>query len=646
MSTPITPLLDSIGGPDDLKRMPEEDLSSLCAEIRECLIDVISSTGGHLGPNLGVVELTVALHRVFNSPDDELVWDVSHQAYVHKLLTGRRDRIDTLRQYKGLSGFQKRAESHHDAFGAGHAGTSISAALGMAAAHELAGNDHRSVAIIGDGSMTAGMAFEALNHAGDLKRNLLVVLNDNEMSISPNVGAISSYLNRILTGDLALRVREETEQILANIPRVGASVLKVARKAEEAVKGFITPGWVFEEFGFCYLGPIDGHNLEHLIPTLENIRNIKGPVLLHVVTKKGKGYSLAEDNPISYHGTPKFDKTVGVKNTVSSDPPYTKVFGQALIELAEADDNVVAVTAAMPTGTGTASFADRFPDRFFDVGIAEQHAVTFAAGLATQGMKPVAAIYSTFLQRGYDQVIHDVALQNLPVVFALDRSGLVGDDGPTHHGVFDLSYLRSIPNLTVMVPRNGRLLRDMLYTATQQDGPVALRYPRGTVPDGVPLEGFSSVQVGTAETLREGDDLTLLALGTMVAPALEAAELLAAEGINARVIDARFVKPLDEQVVLTAARQTGGIVTIEENALAGGFGSAVLECLETADITLPVRRLGIPDQFIEQGPQPRLRADLGLDTEGIASAARAMWGRIHPSQSVKRHTESLAMEAS
>jgi len=620
------PLLARVDSPEDLKRLSRADLKALCREVRELLIDVVSTTGGHLAPNLGVVELTVALHRVFHSPEDKLVWDVSHQSYVHKLFTGRRDRLATLRQYKGLSGFQKRAESPHDPFGAGHAGTSISAALGMAVARDLDDADHRVVAVIGDGSMTAGMAFEALNHAGGLKRNLLVVLNDNEMSISRNVGAIASYLSRILTGDLYSWVREETEHILGHIPRVGPSMVRVARKAEEAVKGFITPGLVFEELGFFYVGPVDGHNLDHLIPTLENVNRLKGPVLLHVITKKGKGYTPAEDNPVSYHGTPKFDKTVGVASGKSTLPAFTKVFGDALVELGERDERVVTVTAAMPTGTGTLAFGERFPDRFFDVGIAEQHAVTFAGGLAAEGKRPVAAIYSTFLQRAYDQVIHDIALQGLPVVFAMDRAGLVGDDGPTHHGAFDVSYLRAVPNLVVMAPRSGQMLRNMLYTALRHPGPVALRYPRGPVPQAEDLGGFEPIPTGEAETLVEGTDVTVIALGTMTVAALEAARTLRPQGISVRVVDPRFVKPLDEDAVLAAARETAGIVTVEENALMGGFGAAVLECLETHGVQCPVRRLGIPDRFIEQGPQATLRTDVGLDADGIAAACRSLAG--------------------
>jgi 1-deoxy-D-xylulose-5-phosphate synthase len=618
-------MLDRIDRPEDLKALSRKELKALVQEVRDLLIDVVSTTGGHLAPNLGVVELTIALHRVFSSPHDKLIWDVSHQSYVHKLFTGRRARFHTLRQHKGLSGFARRAESPHDPFGAGHAGTSISAALGMAVARDLDADDGRVVAVIGDGSMTAGMAFEALNHAGGLKKDLLVVLNDNEMSISPNVGAVASHLSRILTGELYSWMREETEHILGHIPRIGKSMVRVARKAEEAVKGFITPGFVFEELGFFYVGPVDGHNLDHLIPTLQNVTKLKGPVLLHVVTKKGKGYTLAEDNPVSYHGTPKFDKTVGVKSAgASALPAFTKVFGDALVELGERDERVVAITAAMPTGTGTQAFGERFPDRFFDVGIAEQHAVTFAGGLATQGKRPVAAIYSTFLQRGYDQVIHDVALQNLPVVFAMDRAGLVGDDGPTHHGAFDVAYLRTVPNLVVMAPRNGRMLRDMLYTGLRHPGPTALRYPRGAIPAPEELEGFDLVPTGASETLREGDDVTVIALGTMAVPALEAADALEAEGLSVRVIDPRFVKPLDTRAVLAAARETAGIVTVEEHALMGGFGAAVLECLEQHGVQAPVRRIGIPDAFIEQGPQPVQRAEVGLDAAGIARAVREL----------------------
>lgn len=618
------PLLDAIDSPADVQALSKADLKTLCAEIRELLVDTISTTGGHLGPNLGVVELSVALHHVFNSPVDKITWDVSHQSYVHKLLTGRRDRIHTLRQHRGISGFQKRTESPHDPFGAGHAGTSISAALGMAVARDLKGDDNRVVAVIGDGSMTAGMAFEALNHAGGLKRNLLVVLNDNEMSISKNVGAFANYLSRTLSGGLYTKVREETENFLGHIPRVGQQMLKVAKKAEEAVIGFMTPGVLFEELGFRYLGPIDGHNLDHLIPILENLHKLNGPVLLHVITKKGKGYSLAEDNPVSYHGTPRFDKTVGVQSIQSDTPSYTKVFGDALIELAQKDESVVAITAAMPTGTGTAEFAERFPKRFFDVGIAEQHAVTFAGGLAAEGKKPVVAVYSTFMQRGYDQVIHDVALQNLPVVFAMDRAGLVGDDGPTHHGTFDLSFLRAVPNMVVMAPRNGQALRDMLHTGLSLEGPSALRYPRGSLSAPEALDTFRLLPVGVSETLTDGTDATILAVGTMVGDALTAAESLRADGLSVRVIDARFVKPLDRDAVLTAARETGALITVEENALAGGFGAAVLECLEQAGLTVPVRRIGIPDRFIEQGPQALLRADLGLNADGISDAVREL----------------------
>jgi 1-deoxy-D-xylulose-5-phosphate synthase len=617
------PLLSTINGPEDLKRLSRSDLKRLCGEVRDELIDVVSATGGHLAPNLGVVELTVALHYVFDSPRDKLVFDVGHQSYVHKLLTGRRERFRTLRRHRGLAGFQRRAESPHDPFGAGHAGTSISAALGMAVARDLDGGDERVVAVIGDGAMTAGMAFEALNHAGGLKRNLLVVLNDNEMSISKNVGAIASYLSRILSGDFYAWMREETEHILGHIPGVGPSMVRVARKAEEAVKGFITPGLVFEELGFFYVGPVDGHNLDHLIPTLENLARLRRPVLLHVITKKGKGYPLAEDNPVKYHGTPSFDKTAGLASAApSSQPAFTKVFGDALVELAERDARIVAITAAMTTGTGTHTFAERFPDRFFDVGIAEQHAVTFAAGLATEGKRPVAAIYSTFLQRAYDQVIHDVALQNLPVVFALDRAGLVGDDGPTHHGAFDLAYLRTVPNLVVMVPRGGQMLRNMLYSALRHPGPAAIRYPRGPLPEAEDLGGFEPIPTGVAETLREGRDVAVLALGPMVVPALEAARRLAAERISVRVVDPRFVKPLDADAVLAAARETGGIVTVEEHALMGGFGAAVLECLAGHGLQVPVRCLGLPDRFVEQGPQALQRAEAGLDADGIAAAVR------------------------
>ncbi|MCK4509068.1 MAG: 1-deoxy-D-xylulose-5-phosphate synthase [Desulfuromonadales bacterium] len=605
-----------------LKDLPEAELPQLAGELRDVIINTVAETGGHLASSLGVVELTIALHRVFNTPKDKIVWDVGHQAYAHKLLTGRYAKFNTLRQLDGISGFPKREESPHDCFNVGHSSTSISAGLGMATARDTKGGDERVVAVIGDGSLTAGLAFESLNHAGHLKKDLLVILNDNEMSISPNVGALSSFFSRQLTSDFFVRLKRETENFLDSVPKIGKDLRRLAKKAEEAVKGFLTPGMLFEAFDFDYVGPIDGHKLEELVQTLENITHMDGPVLMHVVTKKGKGFPPAEENPHLYHGVGPFDPVTGeVKKGSSGPPSYTSVFGKALTALAEEDDRIVAITAAMLEGTGLNAFAERFPERCFDVGIAEQHAVTFAAGMATQGLKPFLVIYSTFLQRAYDNVLHDVCLQNLPVTFCLDRGGLVGADGPTHHGVFDLSYLRHIPNMVFMVPRDENYLRHAAITALNFDGPFAFRYPRGAG-TGVAMVEPQPLVVGQGEKLREGKDGVIFAAGPLVTEALAAAEVLSADGFDLAVVDPIFLKPLDKDLLVAEAVRTGSVFTVEENALQGGFGSAVLELFCEAGVTVPVKRIGLPDKFVEQGSQAELRARYGLDVKGIVATVK------------------------
>jgi len=612
-------ILDTINNPSDLRQVPEADLPKLADELRQTIIGTVSRTGGHLAPSLGVVDLTVALHYVFDTPKDRIVWDVGHQAYAHKLLTGRRERFCTLRQFGGISGFPKREESPCDHFNVGHASTSISAALGMVAARDIKGEDFKVIAVIGDGSISAGLAFEGLNQAGHLKKNLVVILNDNEMSISPNVGALSSYLNRMMTGNFYTKLKLETKQFLQNIPRVGESMFNIAKKAEESIKGLMAPGLLFEELGFQYVGPVDGHRMDRLLETFRNIKDFNWPVLIHVITKKGKGCDFAECNPAQFHGTPPFDPETGKpaakKQKVMS---YTEVFGQTMVHLAEDNDKVVAITAAMSDGTGLEKFAAQYPDRFFDVGIAESHGVTFACGLAVEGMRPVAAIYSTFMQRAYDQVMHDLCLQNLPVTLALDRAGLVGEDGPTHHGVFDLAYLRHLPNMIIMSPKDENELQHMIKTAVEHDGPAAVRYPRGTGL-GVPMDQeLMSLPIGKGELLREGDDVVIAAVGNMVKPSIEAAERLKAEGISAAVVNARFVKPLDEELILRTAKRTGRVVTVEEHALQGGFGSAVLECIEDHRLSgVKTLRIGLPDRFIEHGTQAVLRQKYGLDADGI-----------------------------
>ncbi|OGP91918.1 MAG: 1-deoxy-D-xylulose-5-phosphate synthase [Deltaproteobacteria bacterium RBG_16_54_18] len=617
-------ILDRIDAPEDVRRLERQDLPRLAQEIREEILAVCSEAGGHLAPSLGVVELTLALHYCFDTPRDKFIWDVGHQAYAHKLVTGRRKQFKTLRQEGGLSGFPRREESIYDPFGSGHSGTSVSAALGMAEARDLRGDDYKVVAIIGDGGLTAGMAFEALNCAGELQRDLIVVVNDNEMSISKSVGAVSAYLNRIMTGHRVNRFREDIKKFLEEIPGIGKSVVKIATQAEESLKGLVVPGILFEELGFQYFGPLDGHHIDHLIDTFRNVKKLKGPILVHVLTKKGKGYPPAEANPDIFHGVGRFERSTGRIHENSSPPTYTQVFGKTLVELAQADKRVVAITAAMPLGTGLVEFAARFPDRFYDIGIAEQHAVTFAAGLALEGLRPVVAIYSTFLQRAYDQVVHDVCLQRSPVIFALDRGGIVGEDGPTHQGLFDLSYLRHIPRLVLMAPKDENELRRILATAIQyEDGPLAFRYPRGKG-EGVPLDKeITLLEIGKGEVLREGADALLLALGSTVYPSLEAAALLEQDGIQVTVVNSRFVVPLDEELIGTLTRHHRVVVTVEENVVAGGFGSAVLEFLHTRGGRLPrVSCLGVPARFMEHGPQGVLRKRYRLDPEGIAQQVR------------------------
>ncbi|MBU4321044.1 MAG: 1-deoxy-D-xylulose-5-phosphate synthase, partial [Nitrospinae bacterium] len=628
-------LIEKIKSPDDLKALPVEELSKLAEELREIIVERISINGGHLASNLGAVELTLALHYVFNSPADKIVWDVGHQSYTHKLITGRYEKFETIRKYKGISGFPKIDESVHDAFGTGHSSTSISAALGIIEARDLIKKFNiqysifnipdKVIAVIGDGAMTSGLAFEGLNHAGHLKKDLIVVLNDNEMSISKNVGALSAYLNRILTGDLYQRFKKETKSFLEGIPKLGGPVTKIAQKAEETLKGLFLPGILFEELGINYVGPIDGHDIKLLIETFRNIKNSTEPTLVHVITKKGKGYEFSEKDPCIFHGVGPFEIETGYSISDKDALSYSEIFGRAITELAANDKRVIAISAAMREGTGLECFAKRFPDRFYDVGIAEPHAVTFAAGLAVQGLRPVVAIYSTFLQRGYDEIIHDVCLQNLPVVFAIDRAGIVGEDGPTHQGVFDISYLRHIPNLTVMAPKDAMELKAMLELALKHNGPSAIRYPRGKVISNFKFQiSNSELEMGKAEILKEGSDMALIAIGNAVHPALAAAERLGKEGIKASVINARFIKPLDKELISSMAKNIKRIITIEENMIAGGFGSAVLEYLNSMDIPdIKIKILGIPDEFVEQGSQAILRKKYGIDEEGIYQACKA-----------------------
>jgi len=617
-------LLERVNRPEDLRKLNVDELHRLAEEIRIKIVHTVARTGGHLASSLGAVELTLALHYVFDTPKDKLIWDVGHQAYAHKIITERKEVFSTLRQRGGISGFPKRAESVYDVFDVGHSGTSISAASGIAEARCLKGEAFKVIAVIGDGSMTSGMAYEGLNWSGDRHKDLIIILNDNEMSISPNVGAMSSYLNRVMTGQTVMKLKNEIKHFLKTIPSVGPQVLKFTQHAEESLKTFFIPGALFEELGFTYVGPLGGHRLDHLIKNLINIRKMDGPILVHVITKKGRGYLFAEQEPLRYHSAAPFDVETGNPLVQASTvPTYTQVFGDTLIGLADVNKKIVAITAAMCEGTGLKRFAGLYPDRFFDVGIAEQHGVTFASALATEGIIPVVAIYSTFLQRAYDQIIHDACLQKLHIVFAQDRGGLVGDDGPTHHGLFDYSFLRSIPHMTVMSPKDENELRHMLKTAVEADHPVSIRYPRGRGA-GVPLSGEPEViPIGKGEVLHDGNDLAIVAVGSTVLPALAAAEELAKEGIHATVINARFVKPLDEALISGAAIACRRLITVEENVLMGGFGSAVLEMLQEKGIThIQVIRMGIPDEFVEHATQAELRSIYGLDREGIIAAAK------------------------
>ena len=612
------PLLETIGDPVDLRRLDRRDLGELASELRSFIVDSVSATGGHLSSNLGTVELTIALHYVFDTPRDRLIWDVGHQTYGHKILTGRRKGMKRLRQKGGIAGFPRREESPYDTFGTAHSSTSISAAIGMAVAARAKGEDHRVIAVIGDGAMTAGMAFEALNNAKQADANVIVILNDNDMSISENVGALNNYLAKLMSGRFYAATRKTAEKMLANAP----PLKELAKRFEEHAKGMLTPSTLFEEFGFNYTGPIDGHNLDVLIATLENVKRLEGPQFLHVVTRKGHGYAYAEEDPIGYHGPGKFDPGVGiVKAKPAADtrprPTYTQVFGDWLCDMARADSRLVGITPAMREGSGLVKFSQKFPERYFDVGIAEQHAVTFAAGLAVEGMKPVVAIYSTFLQRAYDQLIHDVALQNLPVVFAMDRAGLVGADGPTHHGAFDLSYLRAIPNMTVMAPADEDECRQMLYTAFTLDTPSAVRYPRGSGPGVEVKEAMRAIPVGRGEVRREGKRVAILAFGAMLAPALEAGAEL-----NATVANMRFVKPVDRDLVVRLATTHDLLVSVEENVIDGGAGTAVAEVLAAEALPAALLMLGLPDRFVEHGDTALLLADCGLDAAGIAQSVR------------------------
>ncbi|WP_313562026.1 1-deoxy-D-xylulose-5-phosphate synthase [Diaphorobacter nitroreducens] len=626
MSTTNYPLLERVNDPADLRRLPRAELKALATELRAFVLESVSKTGGHLSSNLGTVELTVALHAVFDTPRDRLVWDVGHQTYPHKILTGRRDRMPSLRQLGGLSGFPQRAESEYDTFGTAHSSTSISAALGMALAAKQRGDERRCVAIIGDGAMTAGMAFEALNNAGVADANLLVILNDNDMSISPPVGALNRYLAQLMSGQFYAKARDVGKSVLKNAP----PLLELAKRLEQQAKGMVVPATLFEKFGFNYIGPIDGHDLDSLIPTLENIRGLKGPQFLHVVTKKGQGYKLAEADPVAYHGPGKFDPRVGlVKPATPPKQTFTQVFGQWLCDMAEKDERLVGITPAMREGSGMVEFHQRFPERYYDVGIAEQHAVTFAAGMACEGVKPVVAIYSTFLQRAYDQLIHDVALQNLPVVFALDRAGLVGADGATHAGAYDIAFVRCIPNMSMACPADERECRQLLTTAYEQDHPVAVRYPRGAGVGVAPLPDLEGLPFGKGEVRRKGRRMAILAFGTLLYPALQAAEAL-----DATVVNMRWAKPLDTQLLLQVAAEHDALVTVEEGCIMGGAGSAVAEALAAAGVQRPLLQLGLPDAFIEHGDPAKLLALQGLDAAGMQRSITERFGALPGEQAL------------
>jgi 1-deoxy-D-xylulose-5-phosphate synthase len=624
------PLLDTIDSPKALRALPEEALPQLCDELRAYLLEVISEVGGHFSSSLGVVELTVALHYAFETPRDLTVWDVGHQAYIHKILTGRREALKTIRQYGGISGFLKRAESEYDVYGAGHASTALSAAYGMAVARDLSGEDYRVAAIFGDGALTGGLCYEALNNAGAAhQRKFLAILNDNQMSISPNVGAIHRYLNNFVQTPLYQRFRRRVREGLERIPRAGKPLTFLARRIEEGAKGILTPGALFEALGFDYYGPINGHDVRELVRALRNLRDLDHPVLLHVLTVKGKGYARAEESPEGYHGVKPFDPDEGIlPASPGGQPAFQEVFGASLLQLAKADRRVVGITAAMPTGTGILPFAEAFPSRFFDVGIAEAHATVFAAGLATQGMRPVCAIYSTFLQRAYDPVVHDCAIQHLPVIFCMDRAGLAGEDGPTHHGTMDLAYMRHVPGMVVSSPKDGNELRNLMATALQYEGgPFAIRYPKAGAGAFVPDQEPAILPIGTWEVLRPGKDGAILAVGPMTGPALKAAESLAARGVDVEVVNCRFVKPLDEAYLAARMPAFSRVLTVEEGVVQGGFGSAVLEWKAAMGVPATVVLMGLPDRYIAHGPRARLLEDLGLTAEGIERTLMEGWLR-------------------
>jgi len=610
-------VLERVNSPADIKNLSIDELYVLCDEIRTLIVDTVSKSGGHLASSLGAVELAVAIHYVFNAPEDKIIWDVGHQAYAHKILTERKDAFKTLRSYGGISGFPKREESVYDVLSTGHSSTSISSSLGIACARDLKKKKYNVVAIIGDGSLTAGLALEGINNAGHLNKNMIVVLNDNEMSISENVGALSSYLSRILTGEFYIQLRQKIEKMLTSIPRVGNTLLRIAKRIEEFSKGIITPGIIFEELGFRYIGPVDGHDLKALIETLNNLKQWDGPILLHVYTKKGKGYKPAEEEPEFFHGVPPFNKEMGRVEKIQ-EKSYTDVFGETLTEMAKKDERIVAITAAMRSGTGLKLFASNFPDRFFDVGIAEQHAVTFAAGLAVEGFRPYVAIYSTFLQRSFDMIIHDVCLQNLPIIFAIDRAGIVGEDGPTHHGLFDISYLRIIPNLVVSAPSNDKELEALIKSTIKWNVPAAIRYPRG--PAEKAKEGFDVdyIEIGKGITLCEGDRAVVLAIGSAVNEAMKAAQILREKGIYITVFNARFIKPLDVDNIKELILKHPIVITVEENTIKGGFGSAILELMSELNIFRPIKIIGLPDKFIEHGTVTHLRDIYGLTANKLA----------------------------
>ena len=620
-------ILNTINSPRDLKKLSLPEMTQLANEIRQLLVKSVAKCGGHLASNLGVVELSLALHTVFDSPEDKIIWDVGHQAYVHKILTGRREQMSTLRQYGGISGFPKKEESEHDAFNTGHSSTSISAALGMALARDLQGQSNSVVAVIGDGALTAGMAFEALNHAGQEDSDLIVVLNDNEMSISKNVGAMSAYLNRLRTDPSYSRTKEEIESVLNRIPGIGPNLARAAGKFKDTVKYLMVPGIIFEELGFTYIGPVNGHDLTELKAVLSNIKKMKGPILLHTITQKGKGYEPAFQKPDIFHGVGPFDVDTGTQ-LKKSLKTYTEIFGDFMLNRAQRDNKLVAITAAMTSGTGLSEFSRHFPERFFDVGICEQHAVTLAAGMASSGLRPVVAVYSTFLQRAYDQIVHDVALQKLPVIFAIDRAGLVGEDGPTHHGAFDFSYLRHIPNLTIMAPADENELVDMLHSAFSMEGPVAIRYPRG-VGEGVRIKSERQLlEPGQSRLIVEGQDLAIIAIGRGVSIGRDVVDILASKGVNPLLVDARFVKPLDRRVIAGAAQEYRRLLTIEDNSLAGGFGSAIGEMLAEEGIDAELLHIALPDEFVEHGRVELLFEQLNMNPDSILESIARKWPEL------------------